>query len=98
MEPQDENQINTQLLLKENVKKMDVSLTSLVNVLTEGFKCLKDIKDQNLIIVIGNTGCGKSTMLSSLLNGPESLEITSIDIVVKFIDPKTKEEKQKTKK
>lgn len=36
-------------------------------------------KDQDVVLAIGTTGCGKSTMLNSLIWGPESLEIKKID-------------------
>ena len=53
---------------------MELSLLSIQKVLTEGFKTLEKIKDASIVLVIGNTGSGKSTMLSSLLRGPDALE------------------------
>lgn len=34
---------------------------------------LDGLKDANVVLVLGNTGCGKSTMLSSLVYGPDHL-------------------------
>ncbi len=34
---------------------------------------LEGLKDSNVVLVLGNTGCGKSTMLSSLVYGPDTL-------------------------
>lgn len=41
----------------------------------EAFKSLNVINNEDMIVTLGNTGCGKSTMLSSILFGPESLHI-----------------------
>lgn len=32
------------------------------------------VSDCNLILAIGNTGCGKSTMMTSIMFGTDSLE------------------------
>ena len=53
---------------------MAVSLDNLVMILEEAYKMLNDINHANLILAIGSTGCGKSTMLTSLMFGPDSLE------------------------
>ena len=39
------------------------------------FRQPKLIDSKNVILALGNTGCGKSTMLNSMINGPESLYI-----------------------
>ena len=38
-------------------------------------KKLSVLKQGNIVLVIGNTGSGKSTMLSSLIHGPQSLHL-----------------------
>lgn len=43
-------------------------------------KELKILSKGNIILVVGNTGCGKSTMLSSLIYGPKALNLTPVDI------------------
>ena len=63
------------ILVKANVIKRELSLFSIQEVLTEGFKSLDKIKGANIVLVMGNTGSGKSTMLSSLLKGPQALEM-----------------------
>ena len=55
---------------------------SIVKVLTEGFKALEKIRGANVILVIGNTGCGKSTMLSSLLKGANALENKTVKFMI----------------
>ena len=63
------------ILLKSNVVKRELSLASIKEVLTEDFKVVEKIRGANIVLVIGNTGSGKSTMLSSLLKGPDALEM-----------------------
>ena len=54
------------------------SLFEIVKILQKMDDELKIINNGNLILVVGNTGCGKSTMLSSLIYGPEKLQKTTI--------------------
>ena len=42
-------------------------------------KKLSVLKQGNIVLVIGNTGSGKSTMLSSLIYGPQSLRLKEIE-------------------
>jgi len=60
---------------KEDIEKLHCNLPNIANVVREAFENLDAIDDHDLILAIGNTGCGKSTMLSSVLFGTESLEI-----------------------
>lgn len=43
------------------------------------------LQDGDIVLVLGNTGCGKSTMLSSLVYGPENL--------IQVQDPKNSKQK-----
>lgn len=81
MEASDQ-QINEEILRKDNVIKRELSLKSIHDVLSEGFKVLRQIQGANLVLVIGNTGSGKSTMLSSLLKGPGALEQKQITYTI----------------
>ena len=60
------------------IDQMPLTLTNLMNSLSEFFNALNQLKQYDLIIAIGNTGCGKSTMITSLVNGPDSLEIRNV--------------------
>ena len=51
-------------------------LVEMVDYLKMAKEQLSIIKDGNVILVLGNTGCGKSTMLSSIVYGPDNLELT----------------------
>jgi len=61
--------------VKDDIEK-EPNLYTVANVLQVAFQSLQAIDGEDLLITLGNTGCGKSTMLSSLLFGPESLEVT----------------------
>ena len=52
------------------------------------------VKGKNVIITLGDTGSGKSTMLSSLLHGPENLEAKQTSEVTKLKSGKKKEVKK----
>lgn len=47
----------------------------MVRSLQEAIKGLLTVKDKDLVIALGNTDTGKSTMLSSLIYGPDKLEV-----------------------
>lgn len=68
---------------KEVLKLKECNLINLALVLLNIYEQLDRTNDQDLILAVGNTGCGKSTMLSSLIFGPENLEIKKIPREVK---------------
>lgn len=61
---------------------MLVTLDNLVMILEEGYKTLSEVNNANLILAIGSTGCGKSTMLTSLIFGPDALEVKKSKTVI----------------
>lgn len=86
------------MLKKENIKKMPLDLATIRDVLQVAFKQLDKIKDADVVLVIGNTGSGKSTMLSSLLKGPDALESKIIEFMIDIPQKDgTKVQKPKTK-
>lgn len=76
MEPTPTPVDNSKYLDKENVKPLHFTLENLVMILEEAFKTLANVNQSNLILAVGNTGCGKSTMMTSLMFGPSALEET----------------------
>ena len=60
---------------KEYVKNLSLSLENIVKVSEEAFKKISHLKNFDLLLALGNTGCGKSTMITSLVFGHENLEI-----------------------
>ena len=71
---------------------MGCNLKNIYRVLNVAFEDLGTAKDSDLIVAIGNTGCGKSTMLSSIIFGPNSLHKTTISEkkMIQTRDRKTK--------
>lgn len=57
---------------KDQIKSWNFNLSNVVVVLKEVFKRLdvKELNDKDLVLAIGNTGSGKSTIFSSLVFGP----------------------------
>ena len=75
----DENQDNQTILTKQMVKDKKLTLKNLVKYLSAALKALKPIENaEDIVLAIGNTGCGKSTMIISLLYGHECLEEKAI--------------------
>ena len=64
---------------------MGFKLYEIVSILKAAFMNLDLINDKDLVILLGNTGCGKSTMLNSILLGPDTLHETQIkkEIIVR---------------
>ena len=86
------------VLRKSEVIKRELSLVSIKEVLQEGFKSLEKIRGGNVVLVIGNTGSGKSTMLSSLLRGPKTLEKKTITFNIEVLQKDgSKIQKERTK-
>lgn len=77
----DEEQLGSTVLTKKMVKDKKLTLKNLTKYLRAAMNGLQQIeKADDLILAIGNTGCGKSTMIISLLYGPESLEEKVIEV------------------
>lgn len=64
---------------KKDVLKMDKNLDSLTKILEEAFKTFDESKLDNVVMAIGNTGCGKSTLMGSMILGPDKLERRKIE-------------------
>ena len=67
---------------KESIAKMECSLTNLVKILKWAFEKVKVIEGEDVVVALGNTGCGKSTMFTSLILGPEALELKKLEETV----------------
>ena len=59
------------------------------------FKGLDEINNKNIVIALGDTGCGKSTMLTALVFGPEALEEKNVKVAVTTKNGRTREEFRK---
>jgi hypothetical protein len=84
---------------KDNILTQPCTLENIAKYLNSSFKMLQQVKDKNVIMALGNTGCGKSTMLNALVMGPEVLQETSLTITMEINGAggvkKTKTKKQK---
>ena len=78
--------------------KLPLNIKTLKDCLAKAFKALDLIKGHEMIVAIGNTGCGKSTMLTSLVFGPAALEEREIinEIEIKKNGKVIKTKKKKT--
>ena len=69
--------MNEMKIDKESLKDKELNLVNLAMALKLVFDELEAAENADLVLAVGNTGCGKSTMLSSLIYGPGHLmEIT----------------------
>ena len=68
------NYTDADLIDKEKVKRLKCNLRNIYRVLSAAFKQLSPAHGADLVVAVGNTGCGKSTMLTSVLFGADALE------------------------
>ena len=57
---------------KEEIKKMECNFENLIPLLDLIFETFNMVEGADLLVNVGNTGCGKSTMINSLMFGPNS--------------------------
>lgn len=53
---------------------MDMNLDNLRKVLEEAFRSFNQANLDDIVMAIGNTGCGKSTLMGSMILGSDKLE------------------------
>lgn len=58
---------------------MECTLTNLVSILKWAFEKVKCVEGQDVVVALGNTGCGKSTMFTSLIYGSDALELKILE-------------------
>lgn len=63
-----------QLVDKEFASRLKTDLNNITSVLGEAYKTLGQVEKKNIVVAVGNTACGKSTMLTSLVYGSDKLE------------------------
>lgn len=74
---------NTPSYGKDSIAKMECTLTNLVSILKWAFEKVKCVENQDVVVALGNTGCGKSTMFTSLIYGSDALELKVLKETVK---------------
>lgn len=65
---------------KEDIMKMSMTLENVIDTLTQLFVTIEPGNDEDLVFCIGNTRSGKSTLLTSIVEGPESLRLEDLKI------------------
>ena len=76
---------------KEDVKTLVPTLDNIVKVSQSVFPLIEKARGKNLVLACGNTGCGKSTMITSLVFGPEMLEERKVKETRKLQDGREKQ-------
>lgn len=66
---------------KESVLKLEPSLDNIISICQAGLQNLNKIKDKDLLLILGNTGSGKSTLMSSLAFGPDNHKVGKVKVV-----------------
>ena len=79
----------------ENIKKPPLTLSNMHRYLEKAFEYIDIVSGGQAVIALGNTGCGKSTMLTSLMYGKESLEFKTCTKLVDLPGGGQKEKKFK---
>lgn len=59
---------------QEEIKKMECNFENLIPLLDLIFETFNMVDSSDLVLSIGNNGCGKSTLINSLMYGAQSLE------------------------
>lgn len=68
---------------KESIAKMECTLANLVSILRWAFEQVRCVQNQDVVVALGNTGCGKSTMFTSLIYGSQVLERKQLEETVR---------------
>ena len=64
----------TTILDKKHIVGLRLTIDNIAEVLKAAFTKYHEAKDKDIIVAVGNTGCGKSTMLTSLIYGTDMLK------------------------
>lgn len=62
------------MLDKENIEQLKKQIANIAEVLKAALTKFEETKGKDIILAIGNTGSGKSTMLTSLIYGTNFLK------------------------
>ena len=60
---------------RSEVENQELTLDNLVDYLEDVIKYLQIIEDQDVVLALGVTGCGKSCIFQSLVYGSDQVEI-----------------------
>ena len=69
----------SELLSTSQTDSKDFNLKNIVSACKEVFPILEKANDKEIVVALGNPGCGKSTMFTSLVHGAEALERKKVE-------------------
>ena len=58
---------------------MPFTLQNICRIAAQALKMIQEFEKKDVLISLGDTGCGKTTLLNALLFGPESLEVRQLE-------------------
>lgn len=79
---------------KEEIQKMECNFENLIPLLDLIFETFNMVDGADLLLSVGNKGCGKSTMINSLMYGPQSLEEKQLEFSVRGLRGKMRKLKR----
>lgn len=68
---------------KQEIMQMECNFENLIPLLDLIFETFRIIEGADLLVSVGNSGCGASTMMNALMYGPEALEEKQLEFMVK---------------
>lgn len=73
--------VTSSFIDKQSVHKLDPTLENIISTCQAGLPNLIRIKGKDLLLILGNTGSGKSTLMSSLAFGPSNHKVGKVKVV-----------------
>ena len=80
------------MLSREEIREMPFSLETIIHALSVAFENIPSMYE-TIVLAIGGTGAGKSTLITAYIDGPKSLHETKIEMVTN-VGPQKKERKR----
>ena len=74
-----EAQIARLALNKEYIRSRDFNLANLHTILEPVFKSIREVDNADLVVCLGDTGCGKSSLLSAIVHGPDKMILKTLE-------------------
>lgn len=73
-----EAQMERLALNKDYIRSRDITLANLSTILASIFKSVREVSNADLVVCLGNTGCGKSSLLSAIVHGTDKMVIKTL--------------------
>lgn len=88
VEKQDQQEVQKQVftlqppngnLTRDQMKKKPINLQNIVEAFRDAKEKIKHIEGKEIVVAVGDTGCGKTTLLRALIWGPTKLKQQKIE-------------------